>query len=307
MSGAAEQAEAMSGPPLTAWFLDVDGPVSDPERKRVTRPRVLDELVLRLEHGEPVILNTGRSLAWVLDHVVAPLRQRCLVAGLDPDALMRDRFAVVGEKGGALATYRADGALVLEHDRRLAVPLEVRAAVARLVESGHGAAMFVDAGKETMVSVEMADGLDVATYRPAQAAFTAELTALLDDLGMGGGQVRVDATRIAVDVQHPRAGKALGAERGLAWLRSRGVRATRAVCVGDSASDIEMADATHAAGLATEFVFVGADLDAAFRHRPYRVTVTRGHMERGTEEILVRDRLTRGLRRATPGDTALAI
>ena len=294
-------------PARTGWFLDVDGPVTDPERKRVTRPQVLDELVTRLHAGEPVILNTGRSLAWVLDHVVAPLRQRCLVAGLDPDALMRDRFCVVGEKGGALAAYRGDGALVLEHDRRLAVPVELRAAIARLVDAGHGRTMFVDAGKETMVSVEMADGLDVAAYRPAQQIFAAELQDLVASLGLGDGRVRIDVTRIAVDVQHPRAGKALGAERGLAWLRARGVAIDRAVCIGDSPSDIEMADATHARGIDTEFVFVGGDPEAGLRRRPFRVRVTRGRMEAGTAELLARDRLARGLRRPEPGAASLAV
>lgn len=281
--------------PVTAWFLDVDGPVADPERKQVTEPRVLDELVLRLASGEPVVLNTGRSLAWVVDRVIAPLRHRCLLAGHDPDALMRDRLVVVGEKGGALASYDATGALVLAHDRRLALPLGLRAAVSRLVEERYRDSMFVDAGKETMISAEMADGMTVERYRAAQAAFAADVRELLHERALDGG-VRVDETQIAVDIQHPRAGKHLGAERALRWLAERRVTIERCVCVGDSASDLEMADATRAAGFDTEFVFVGPEISPAALARPYPVLVTSGRNESGTLEMLAGDRERRGLR-----------
>lgn len=284
----------MKSAPRTAWFLDVDGPITDPVSKRVTDFAVLDELVVRLRHGEPVVFNTGRSLAWVVDRVVAPLRQRCLLAGEDPDALMVGRLLLVGEKGGALGWYSRRGSLLLTHSRALALPLSLRASLSRIVEERYGGAMFIDGGKETMISVEMADGADPSAWRPVQRAFAEETRTLLAQRSLDAA-VRVDETQIAVDLQSRRAGKDLGARRALRWMASRGISADRFVCVGDSASDLEMADAIAAAGHPVSFTFVGPELDLGAVRRAYSISVSARQNQAGTRELLRRDRLSRGL------------
>ena len=103
--------------------------------------------------------------------------------------------------------------------------------------------------------------------------------------------VRIDETHIAIDAQHTNAGKALGARLGLRWMRRNRVAADCVVCVGDSLSDIEMADAVHAAGLITEFVFVGEPHIMDTLQRSYPIVVTSKQYEQGILEILARKRL----------------
>lgn len=163
----------------TLWLIDVDGPLADPTTKRVTQVAVLDVLVDRMLAGECVALNTGRSLPWTVDRVLYPLRHRALLRGCDPDKLLLDHFLIVGEKGGAVAQYVPQTAgntgaeeshqvaLTLSTDPSMRIPPSLQMAVAELVESKYSELMFVDTGKDGMVSVEMRDGLDLERYRQA--------------------------------------------------------------------------------------------------------------------------------------------
>ena len=54
-------------------IFDVDGVVSAPKEKRPTIEGVLDAIANKLAINEPVALNTGRSLSWMIDRVIAPL------------------------------------------------------------------------------------------------------------------------------------------------------------------------------------------------------------------------------------------
>ena len=61
--------------PRTAWLFDVDGVLTDPERKIVAESALFDELIRRLTHGEPVGLNTGRSAEFIVAAVLDPLER----------------------------------------------------------------------------------------------------------------------------------------------------------------------------------------------------------------------------------------
>lgn len=76
-----------------AWLFDIDGVITHPEQKRVTEPRIIDEIIKRLQAGEPVALVTGRSLSWMIDRVVSPLEQKV------NDKSLLTNFFGLGEKG----------------------------------------------------------------------------------------------------------------------------------------------------------------------------------------------------------------
>lgn len=45
----------------TAYLFDVDGVLTDPVEKRVDREEIFSEIISRLQSGQPVAFNTGRS------------------------------------------------------------------------------------------------------------------------------------------------------------------------------------------------------------------------------------------------------
>jgi hypothetical protein len=107
-----------------------------------------------------------------------------------------------------------------------------------------------------MISVEMVDGLAVEDYRRRQLAILPDLEELIRRHRLTE-QVQIDASRISVDLQHPAAGKALGARGFVAFLRQRRIAPERIVAFGDSQSDLAMATELNRLGFPVEFVFVG--------------------------------------------------
>ncbi len=266
----------MSVPPL-GLLLDVDGPVASPIT-RTAAPPLLADLRRLLAAGIPVVLNTGRSAAFVGERVLRPL----IAAGLPGDA----RLHAVCEKGGVWTTAGRDGGAPVHVDAGLAVPGICRDVLADLVGDGYGDAMFVDATKRTMATVEARTDVPAAFYAERQRAFDADLAARLAAAGLGvqlhGRSVpdadgrtpwRIDPSVIATDVESVRAGKALGARRALDLLRADGPLPTVWHTVGDSRSDYGMADQLHALGAGVTHVDVGPQppLD-----RPYPVLTVPG-------------------------------
>ena len=263
----------MRTPPV-GLLLDVDGPVADPGTRTVA-PALLEDLRRLLVAGMPVVLNTGRSVDFVSSRVLGPL----VAAGLPDDA----RLHAVCEKG---AVWTTAGAAEVHVDPELAVPEVCRAVLLELLDAGYDDAMFLDAGKRTMATVEARTDVPAARYAERQRAFDADLAARLSAAGLGvqlrdqhlpdsAGRTpwRIDPSVIATDVESVRAGKALGADRALGLLRADGPLPRAWHSVGDSRSDYAMADRLHSLGADVTHVDVGPlpPLD-----RPYPVRTVPG-------------------------------
>jgi hypothetical protein len=249
----------VTAPPL-GLLLDVDGPVASPVTRTVAPPLLADLRAL-LAAGIPVVLNTGRSDAFVAERIVAPLLDGGLPAGA--------RLHAVCEKGAVWATAGPHGLGPVSVDEALVVPPVCGEAVTRLVEQGYGRAMFVDGTKRSMATVEARTDVPADEYARAQAGFDAALLDALTAAGLGvrwgdravpdaAGRTpwRIDPSVIATDVQSVRAGKDLGARRALELLAAEGELPRAWETVGDSLTDYAMADQLHALGHAVRHVDV---------------------------------------------------
>src|SRR3954454_4700991 len=269
-----QEDERVSAPPPLGLLLDVDGPVASPVTRTVAAP-LIGDLARLLAAGIPVVLNTGRSSAFVTERVLTPL----VDTGLPPGA----RLHAVCEKGGVWTTA---GSSEVHEDAALRVPRICSAVVTGLVGDGYGDAMFVDTTKRTMATVEARTDVPSAFYAERQRAFDAELLARLAAVGLGvrlrddrrpdaDGRTpwRIAPSVIATDVESVRAGKAIGVRRALDLLRADGPLPRVWHTVGDSRSDYAMGDQLHALGDDVTHVDVGPEppLD-----RPYPVRTIPG-------------------------------
>jgi hypothetical protein len=263
----------VSTPPL-GILLDVDGPVSSPVTRTVSAELLADVRAL-LAVGVPVVLNTGRSTAFVDEQVFGPLA----AAGLP----QRARLHAICEKGGSWTSAHGDGIGEVHTDPALRVPDIARDLVQRLVDDGYGDAMFVDDTKVVMATVEARTDVPNEFYLERQRGFDTELLAGLTAAGLGvrlrderhpdaDGRTpwRIDPSVIASDVESDGSGKALGARRALALLAGDGELPTVWHTVGDSRSDYAMADHLH--GLGHDVTHVDVGPQPPLTDRPYRVT-----------------------------------
>ncbi len=260
--------------PALGILLDVDGPVSSPVTRTVARA-LLDDVHALLAAGIPVVLNTGRATAFVDEHVIAPL----VATGLPPAA----RLHAVCEKAGTWTTAGPEGTGAVHTDPALRVPNVCRELVVALVRDTYGDAMFVDATKVVMATVEARTDVPNAYYLNRQRAFDADLLAGLTAAGLGvrlrderhpdaDGETpwRIDPSVIATDIESDNAGKALGARRALVLLAEDGPLPHTWHTVGDSRSDYAMADHLH--GLGYEVTHVDVGPQPPLTDRPYPVT-----------------------------------
>jgi hypothetical protein len=245
-----------------------------------------------LAAGIPVVLNTGRSTAFVDDQVFGPLA----VAGL-PE---RARLHAICEKGGVWTSAHGDGIGEVHTDDALRVPAVARELVRRLVDDGYGDAMFVDDTKLVMATVEARTDVPNDVYRERQRDFDADLLAGLVAAGLGvrlrddrhpdaHGRTpwRIDPSVIATDVESDDSGKALGARRALALLEQDGELPTVWHTVGDSRSDYAMADQLHALGYQVTHVDVAPQPPLA--DRPYAVITVPGLVYEDAGEAHLRE------------------
>jgi len=236
-------------PPI-AWLFDVDGVLTSPELKRITQPGLYKELIKRLRRGEPVGLNTGRSLSF-LTELLHPLEVQLI------DKRLLRYVVALGEKGGVRLDYGLSGEHVPDVDSSIDIPKDLQAQVRALAdESRFSICMFFDRTKQTMISLELREGCLIEEFESRQREVVDRLRALLER-GNWHKQFSIDPTRIATDVQHTYVGKALGTLKFVKWLETRGINPVRYVCFGDSSSDYEMLEQLLQLGKQAQLVFVG--------------------------------------------------
>ncbi len=250
-----------------AFLLDVDGVVTNPVEKKITEPQIFDAIISNLTQGNPVALNTGRSNEWMIDRVIKPLNEKVA------DKSLLKNFFAVGEKGLTWTSFAPDGKLIEGVFNREGLPVEgydlkvfldpqtaahfgtLSEYAKVLIKDKYSHSTFFDASKKAMVSTEMIDKYDQPKFAAEQAQFTEELKGILARLGLTD-KFKIDPTTIATDIQMPHVGKHLGTQRVLDWLKRSKVTPKHFVAVGDSSSDIEMADELKKQGKSYEFRYV---------------------------------------------------
>ncbi len=154
-----------------------------------------------------------------------------------------------------------------------------------LIATKYSETMFPGEEKEALLSPQFKPGADFAQYKADQARLVDELQAMLQQYGLHD-QFRVDPTRIATDVEDRHLGKALGAQRVLEWLEEQGLRPGYFITLGDSKSDVGMAEGIFRHGFPVELVFVGERGQLQGMQLPFPVSFTQAFCEKGTVEYL---------------------
>jgi phosphoserine phosphatase len=261
--------------PRTAWLFDVDGVLTDPERKVVAEPALFDELIRRLGRGEPVGLNTGRSTEFIITEVLEPLERRVT------DSRVLRGLIAYGEKGGAWIAYPDAGPRRVHVDASVTIAPALADAVRALVRRvPYVDTMFFDETKRTMLSIEMRAGVTMTAFATLQRQLVPELERIIAEYA-NEHLLRIDANSIATDVEYAHMGKGYAATRYVAELAAHGIRPQRIVCCGDSGSDYPMLDALLRLGIEAELVFVGPRQALAGMDTEH-VTFTSAYYDRGT-------------------------
>jgi hypothetical protein len=235
-------------------IFDIDGPVTDPQSRRIEQFEILDLMLDFITDRGYVAYNTGRASTVAHQRVISPLLARALTRDINPKIVSR-RIAVFAEKGGVTSFWNDElGQWNHRIDPATKVPADLCNKVVGLLRSDHEFQTYIfhDSDKETMVSVEMRHEtpgpapvpVTISVFKPVAERFAAQVRQLAGDRRYD--DIEVDGTTIAVDIQRRGVGKDLGTRLAFGWLDGLGQRVARVHCFGDSKSDVAMAVEAHA-------------------------------------------------------------
>jgi hydroxymethylpyrimidine pyrophosphatase-like HAD family hydrolase len=267
--------------PKTAYLFDVDGVLTDLKKKRVIHPEIIDRIAGILKQGEPVALNTGRSVAW-LDRVIADLTLH-----FSDNKKPLENLVAVGEFGGTWGIFDTKGNMHKGKVNSISVPSELSVNVKGIIKKKFSNSMMFDETKETMVSIEMIDGFDLDVFHDEQKMLTDELNTLLADMGYSR-TYDIHTDQIATNIMSPHVGKDLGASRFLEFLREKEYLPQEFIAFGDSISDLEMGKELKRRNFTVQFFYVGhhEDLEKAHINEETEDVHFIGNFTQGTLDIL---------------------
>lgn len=260
------------------FVFDVDGVITHPSKKINTEPEILSHIIDKLKIDDPIALNTGRSLAWIKERVIS-----LLYARIQNKSILKNLIAV-GEMGGMWLTFDNDGNANEYIDNSLSIPKPLMREIKELIESKYSKSMFYDDTKNTMVSIEMNEGMPIDTYKKIQKLLMDDLHQIIKASYLGKN-LKIDTTTIAADVMNNHVGKGFAVHRIADWLRAKKINPKQIFAFGDSMSDLPMAEKFHELGFSIEFVFVGNQQIQQSKYK-FPITHTTDKFEGGTLEFL---------------------
>ena len=256
----------------SVYVFDLDGVITNPQNSAVDGTAV-EHIYNLLQNDVYVAINTGRSYAWVDEHLVGTLRD------LGAQTYF-DHLYVVCEKGGESLSW--DGVDFSPQPSRFALSKQDIASCRQVFDDNQDllSTMFWDDTKQTMATIEKLPQADLQEFHAQQTILVDKLANAFD-----GQDVRVDGTTIATDVELPSAGKHAGAELIFEWVATHSdTQNSSFVCFGDSKSDYEMARYFASQGNQTTFVFVGKKEDEIAEHDGVLLVRTNAMYAEGTRE-----------------------
>lgn len=266
--------------PKTAWIFDVDGVLTNPEAKQVLLTAIFDELSKRLQKGEPIILNTGRSVDFVTRKILRPLSMR-----LSNQKYM-EKLITLAEKGAICITFDSNGKRIITIDHGMQISQELQDEIKAIVDQQpYSDTMFFDKTKQTMSSIELKAGKPILLFREYQKNLVKILQNFLKKNNLEN-TMRIDPTTICTDVENVNVGKSLGVKKFLKMLEEKGVFPNEFICFGDSPSDLDMLKELKSQGKKTIFVFVG-DKEQVKNQDEGSIIFSDLHSDMGTLSYLV--------------------
>lgn len=274
---------------LPVYLFDIDGVLTDPLTKKVSA-EILDLITASIVRGDVVAFNTGRAAPWVMKTLIEPLLQRDIA----PEKLKQIIF--VAEKGACWIVWEEStagaGEFVVKIDDALAIAPSLSEKLQASLASLSPAVFEFDRDKATMNSFEFKPRPghtiddEFQIFQSFKPEIVKRLTQVLDSEGQSGS-FEVDATTIAIDVQHRSTGKDLGALRVDEYYRTLGIPLGRVLCFGDSRSDLAMMHYLANAGVDAHYFHVGDRRDLPGTPVPASVTLSHATLyDRATASIL---------------------
>ncbi len=264
---------------MDAYLFDVDGVITDPIKREITKPEIVMQLVNKLNEGDTVGLISGRGLLWLRSRVVKVLENY-----IDDhpiyDKKILDNVFVSGEFGGVVSVH-LNGERKESVNQEFAIPLGLRSLLEIKAEE-FSDYVFVDHEKQTQFTLEATFNKNVNLMDDHGDEIASALGPLIQDLP----ELEAHVDRLAVNIKNKKANKSYSTQQFLNWLKDKAITPQKIYVFGDSPSDIEMGAKLTEQNLPFEFIFAGEENEIDKSSISFPLTITKGHCDEGTLEYL---------------------
>jgi HAD superfamily hydrolase (TIGR01484 family) len=231
----------------TLYIFDIDGVITNPDTK-VPNAQIIHFMAEELNKGWHVAIATGRSSAWVQEHIITVLSN-----DLQGNNLL-DNLFVSCEKGAVTMTFSKSIPDVFI-DTQFYIPHEINAIIAQAITGMNG--IFFDADKKTMISVEIVGGKDKEKVMLEKQLLHKLEEWVQQHLLPEFPDIHMENSEISMDIQHKYLDKRIASEKLLDYLKKRDIHPTSFVAFGDNPSDVAITEHIAQDGGKVTFVYVG--------------------------------------------------
>lgn len=262
-----------------AYIFDVDGVITDPVEKKITKPELIDIIAHKLQQNIPVAFISGRGMQWLEGQVISVL-EVYFDNHPEMDIKLLDNVYVSGEFGGVSALHK-NGVREEFVNQELAISDDLRMKVNEVSEKFSYYAK-IEHDKQTQFSMEAKSGNEFFGDEGKRIADT--LKKEIDSYP----DLEVHVDRIGMNVKNKNANKRYAIKQYLQWAAEKGFASEIYYVFGDSASDLEMGEELYNQNKNFEFIFVGNKENLLGKSPQFKLTITEGHCDAGTLEYLKR-------------------
>lgn len=261
---------------MTAYIFDVDGVITDPDEKKITKPELIKLLVDKLLLETPMAFITGRGIDWMHKQVLSVLEKYIEEQQMDRSLL--DNLFVAGEFGGRYVTYQ-NGVEKEETSYELVIPQKLRQ---HLNEVGNTFSDFaeVEYEKKVQFSMEAKKGNNFFGEEGKKIA-----TTLRQEIS-NYPSLEVHTDRIGMNVRNKADNKHYAVAQFITWLTKKDLHPEKYYVFGDSPSDLEMGEELQNQNMPFDFIYVGEEKDVQDHKQTFSVTVMDTHYTAGTVTYL---------------------
>lgn len=261
---------------MQSWIFDVDGVILNPQERKVTRPKIIDEILERLARQDSVAIITGRSLPKLQQEVIS------LIEAHEAHPNFLDKLYIAGEFGGVYATYNVGRQEQNMHQESV-LPTSLVTQLRQVTQPFLDCVYIED--KKVVFSVEsLAEKIEL--FNQKKEALIRAYEQLIQESNLSE-TVEVLPDRIAVNVRSKYANKYRATELYLDWLETKNYIPEAYTVFGDSASDLEMGQALNDHSLSFTFVYTGNKEEIATRTNTFPIIFTEKLCDEGTQEYLL--------------------
>lgn len=188
---------------MKAWIFDVDGVITNLATRKVEHPQIIQQIVGKLEAGEPVGIITGRARPWLSNRVLGEIEKQTKSQDLS------NLFA--SPEFGAITINYKEGKRVENIDKALLIPSSLIDAC-RSIAGSYKDVFYVDEEKITHFTLAVHKGIDENVFRAKQIELVEKLSELVTKLGLGD-KIEVHHDSIAINVKNKKLNKHLATQK----------------------------------------------------------------------------------------------